>query len=129
MDIKPVSLQRPISASSEMRDDITRMLNTMKQIHSANQAEVSVPANSKIAAPESVQFDQMLTQARQAVDQVNQLETVSNQMKQAYVSGDSSTSLTDVVLASQKSGLAFQALLSVRNKLLEAYRQIMDMPV
>jgi flagellar hook-basal body complex protein FliE len=37
--------------------------------------------------------------------------------------------LTDVVLAMQKSSLSFEATMQVRNKVLRAYEEIMNMPV
>ena len=37
--------------------------------------------------------------------------------------------LTDVVLSMQKSSLSFEATLQVRNKVLKAYEDIMNMPV
>ena len=39
------------------------------------------------------------------------------------------TPLVDVMLARQKSGLAFQAVTEVRNKLVSAYQDIMSMQV
>jgi flagellar hook-basal body complex protein FliE len=49
-------------------------------------------------------------------------------LSEAYLAGDD-IPLTDVVLEMQKSSLAFEATLQVRNKVLEAYQQIMNMPV
>ena len=37
--------------------------------------------------------------------------------------------LTDVVLSMQKSSMAFEATLQVRNKVLKAYEDILSMPV
>jgi flagellar hook-basal body complex protein FliE len=37
--------------------------------------------------------------------------------------------LTDVVLSMQKASLAFEATLQVRNKIMKAYEDIMNMPV
>jgi flagellar hook-basal body complex protein FliE len=37
--------------------------------------------------------------------------------------------LTDVVLKMQKASLSFEATLQVRNKVLKAYEDIMNMPV
>ncbi|HEX4937182.1 MAG TPA: flagellar hook-basal body complex protein FliE, partial [Candidatus Kapabacteria bacterium] len=34
-----------------------------------------------------------------------------------------------VMVASQKSSLAFQAVVQVRNKLVDSYKEIMNMPV
>jgi flagellar hook-basal body complex protein FliE len=43
--------------------------------------------------------------------------------------GDPNVSLSEVMIASQKSSLAFSAMVEVRNKFLEAYKEVMSMPV
>ena len=43
--------------------------------------------------------------------------------------GAPNLSLADVMVMKEKSGIAFEATLQVRNKVLEAYKQIMNMPV
>jgi flagellar hook-basal body complex protein FliE len=43
--------------------------------------------------------------------------------------GDRSVSLAEVMIASQKSSVAFEATVHVRNKLVESYKEIMNMPV
>ena len=49
-------------------------------------------------------------------------------MKAAYERGED-VPLTDVVMSIQKSSLSFEATLQVRNKVLKAYEEIMNMPV
>jgi flagellar hook-basal body complex protein FliE len=49
-------------------------------------------------------------------------------MTEAYERGED-VPLTDVVLSMQKSSLSFEATLQVRNKVLKAYEDIMNMPV
>ena len=49
-------------------------------------------------------------------------------MRDAYERGED-VPLTDVVLSMQKSSLAFEATLQVRNKLLKAYNDVLSMPV
>ena len=39
------------------------------------------------------------------------------------------SSLTDVMVAQQKASVSFQATLQVRNKLVEAYKDVMNMPM
>ena len=51
----------------------------------------------------------------------------SLEMQEAYERGE--VPLTDVVLAMQKSSLAFEATLQMRNKVLKAYEDILNMPV
>ena len=63
-----------------------------------------------------------------ALGQVNQLQVQSSEMRDAFDRGEN-MALTDVVLGMQKSSLAFEATLQVRNKVLKAYEDVMNMPV
>ena len=63
-----------------------------------------------------------------ALGQVNQLQVQSSEMRNAFDRGED-IALTDVVLGMQKSSLAFEATLQVRNKVLKAYEDILNMPV
>lgn len=128
MEIKNLSISNTPQGSVEMRDDISRMLKMMREIQKP-EASASPDNTSNTSQITESSFQTLLDQARSAVDQVNHLEETSTGMKNAYIAGDANVSLTDVVLASQKSSLAFQALINIRNKLLDAYRQVMDMPV
>jgi len=65
---------------------------------------------------------------RSAVDSVNAQQSVSRQLQTAYVKGED-VSLTDVAIAMQKSSVAFEATVQVRNKILESYKEIMSMTV
>lgn len=64
-----------------------------------------------------------------AVNKVNEVQQASSAMSKAYLQGDSGVDITDVMIASQKSGVAFDAMVEVRNKLVEAYRDVMNMPI
>jgi len=64
----------------------------------------------------------------QALDSVHQSQEESKVVREAYEKGDD-IPLTDVVMQMQKSSLAFEATMQVRNKLLKAYEDIMNMPV
>ena len=63
-----------------------------------------------------------------AVEAVNETQMNAAEMRDAYERGED-VPLTDVVLAMQKSSLAFEATLQVRNKLLKSYNDVMNMPV
>lgn len=66
---------------------------------------------------------------KQSIDGVNNIQQEAGRMGDAFVMGDSSISLADVMIAKQKASIAFEATLQVRNKLLNAYKEIMAMPV
>ena len=59
---------------------------------------------------------------------VNAAQGEASAASAAYERGDTSD-IAAVMLARQKSSVAFEATLQVRNKLLSAYRDIMNMPV
>ena len=59
---------------------------------------------------------------------MNEAQRVSKAMRSAYERGEN-IPLTDVVMSMQKSSLAFEATLQIRNKVLKAYEEIMNMPV
>ncbi len=63
-----------------------------------------------------------------AVSQVNDAQLASRSLQAAYERGEN-VPLTDVVIGMQKSSLAFEATLQVRNKVLKAYEDILNMPV
>ncbi len=77
-------------------------------------------------SPGAGQFADMLSQA---LDNVNGMQKDSRDMQTRFDMGDTSLSLVDVMVAKEKSGIAFEATVQVRNKLLEAYKTIMNMPV
>lgn len=63
-----------------------------------------------------------------AVSQVNEAQGNARAMQAAYERGEN-IPLTDVVIGMQKASLAFEATLQVRNKVLKAYEDILNMPV
>lgn len=63
-----------------------------------------------------------------AVETVNQAQARSSDIAAAYERGEV-TDVAQVMLARQESGIAFEATLQVRNKLLSAYQDIMRMGV
>ncbi len=64
-----------------------------------------------------------------AIDNVNGLQKNSNELATAVEMGDPRVSLAQAMIASQKSSIAFEATVQVRNKLVEAYKEVMSMPV
>ena len=81
----------------------------------------------KTAAPTEAQPAQD-NGGRSALDDVNAAQTRSGEITAAYERGEE-TDIAKVMLARQESGVAFEATLQVRNKLLSAYQEIMRMGV
>lgn len=66
---------------------------------------------------------------KSAVNTVNDLQKETGELRNRFEMGDRSVSLSDTMIASAKSGIAFEATVQVRNKFVEAYKEIMSMPV
>jgi flagellar hook-basal body complex protein FliE len=62
------------------------------------------------------------------LDEVNQLQNDASQAIQDNVSGKSDD-LDGVMVAMQKSDLAFKTLMSIRTKLIDAYEELKNMPI
>jgi flagellar hook-basal body complex protein FliE len=64
-----------------------------------------------------------------SLDSVSATQQKSAALGRSFTSGDDKVSLSDVMIAAQKSSIAFQATVQVRNKLVTAYNEIMNMQV
>jgi flagellar hook-basal body complex protein FliE len=66
---------------------------------------------------------------KKSIDSVNDTQQAAGKMAVAFETGDTNVSLAEVMIASQKASVSFQAMLQVRNKLVEAYQDVMNMPM
>ena len=65
---------------------------------------------------------------RSMLGEVERADAYASEMKRRLLVGES-VELHEVLLATEKAHLAFQTLLAVRNKLLEAYQELTRMPL
>ncbi len=66
---------------------------------------------------------------RESIDKVNTTQQAARAAAVRFESGDPDTDLTEVMVALQKASVSFKAMTEVRNKLVDAYREIMNMPI
>lgn len=95
-----------------------------------------VGGTSKVAQTEEVQaptaqdavglFQQMLTQA---FEDVNIQQNETSAMQARFDVGDRSVTLADVMLATNKASISFEATMQIRNKLVDAYQTIYQMSI
>lgn len=64
-----------------------------------------------------------------SLDQVNNSQSKAVELGKGFAMGDDSVNLSDVMVASQKASISFQATVQVRNKLVSAYHDIMNMQI
>jgi flagellar hook-basal body complex protein FliE len=109
--------------------DNSQLLAQMRQMaQSAGASEIgSINTNANLVneAP-AAGFGNMLSRA---INNVNELQAETSRLRNAVEVGDGGVSLVKAMIASQKSSIAFQATLQVRNKVATAYKDIMNMPL
>ncbi len=64
-----------------------------------------------------------------SLDSVAQAQNHAEAMQKAFVLGDDKVSLSEVMIDMQKANISFQATVQVRNKVIAAYNDIMNMQV
>lgn len=70
------------------------------------------------------------TQAlKTSLDNVARAQNHAEAMQKAFVMGDDKVSLSDVMIDMQKANISFQTTVQVRNKVIAAYNDIMNMQV
>lgn len=64
-----------------------------------------------------------------SIQRINRLQQAANTQAMAFQAGDPNVELNDVMVDMQKASVAFQMGLQVRNRLVSAYRDVMNMQV
>jgi flagellar hook-basal body complex protein FliE len=95
------------------------------QARAAGGASETAPASGTGGAP-GADFASLL---KNSVERIAAMQNQASALAQSYEAGDKSVDLSKVMLEVQKADLAFRAMTQVRNKLLDAYTQVMNMSV
>ena len=101
---------------------ISQVLAEMRAL----QARASGISEAPAAAAQPSDFANLM---KNSVDHVASMQNQATALADAYEGGDKSVDLTKVMLEVQKASLAFRAVTEVRNKLVDAYTQVMNMSV
>ena len=101
---------------------MTQMLAEMQRLAAAPGAQDAASASPADATG----FAELL---KASIDGVNQSQAAATEMAAALERGDANVTLPEVMIALQKASLSFQAMTEVRNRLVTAYQEIMNMPM
>jgi flagellar hook-basal body complex protein FliE len=83
-------------------------------------------AEAQSAQAERADFAQIL---QNSIDQVNQTQQQAEGMAANFAAGDGNANLHEVMISLQKANISFQEMVQVRNKLVSAYHDVMNMQV
>ncbi|MBK1872111.1 MULTISPECIES: flagellar hook-basal body complex protein FliE [Marinobacter] len=119
------------------RADINSVLSDIRalrsQMNQNQRVDQDLSVRGRIDGPRQVDqtqetssFGNMLSKA---VNNVNEVQQEANSLRTAYDMGDPTVDITRVMIAAQKSTVSFEALTQVRNRVVRAYEDIMNMPI
>ncbi|HED52380.1 MAG TPA: flagellar hook-basal body complex protein FliE [Gammaproteobacteria bacterium] len=103
--------------------NVDQVLAEMRRLTAAAQ---STPTELDSTQPAGGNFAALL---KQSVDEVNSVQKTAGKLSASFSAGDPNIDVTEVMVAMQKAGVAFQAMTEVRNRLVSAYKDIMSMQV
>jgi flagellar hook-basal body complex protein FliE len=95
---------------------------------------VSAPANAVAqvagaAGPVQAPGNSFANVMKQGLEQVNQTQQRASELATQFERGAPGVELPQVMLEMQKASVSFRAVTEVRNKLVDAYQTIMNMPI
>jgi flagellar hook-basal body complex protein FliE len=105
---------------------IDQMISQLRAV--AAQAALS-PQNGAAQATTSAGAPDFSAMLHAALNEVNSASKEADQMTERFELGDTNANLQDVVMSLQKASVSFQTMVQVRNKLVSAYQEVMNMQV
>ncbi|HHJ11926.1 MAG TPA: flagellar hook-basal body complex protein FliE [Chromatiales bacterium] len=103
-----------------------QLIQQMRLMSLQARGEVGARPSIEGGTAERPDFGALLQQSLAAV---NAQQQKASQMAEALERGEPGVSLAQVMVEAQKASVSFQALNTVRNKMLSAYQEIMNMQV
>ena len=105
--------------------NVDSVLAQMRAVMALAQGGISQGPSAPVSTG-SVDFSNVL---KSSLDSVAKAQNTAEDMQKAFVLGDDKVSLSDTMIAMQKANIEFQTTVQVRNKMVAAYNDIMNMQV
>lgn len=103
--------------------DINQVLAQMRAMAAAAEGRGNAGGDDAV---QGADFGALL---QSSIEQVNDAQAHARELANAFETGDTNVELPEVMIALQKASVSFQAITQVRNKLLNAYQEVMNMQV
>lgn len=104
---------------------IDRMLSQLRTAAAIAGRKAEPKAAAEAGAPKANFGDAL----KASLGEVARTQNEATKLSRDFTVGDPNTNLQDVVISMQKSTIAFQQAIQVRNKLVQAYQDVMNMQV
>ena len=104
----------------------TQGIEQMLSVLRSTAAQASGKPAESTAVAGSPSFSDVL---QNSIEKVNQTQMQADQMSEKLAAGDTNQNLHEVMIALQTASVSFQEMVQVRNKLVSAYQDVMNMQV
>lgn len=105
---------------------IDAMLVQLRAAAARMEGGIDNPLAVPVATPQKLDFSQAL---KNSLEQVSSAQNQAQALGKKFTLGDDSVNLSDVMISMQKASISFQTTVQVRNKLVSAYQDIMNMQI
>ena len=115
--------------SSQIDSMLSMLRNTAAQaVAPGSMVGIAAPLNnvSSGTSTAKVSFADAL---KKSLGQVNQIQDQAQKMGDDFASGNNNVSISDVMIATQKANISLQTTVQVRNKMVSAYTDVMNMQI
>jgi flagellar hook-basal body complex protein FliE len=106
--------------------DPISMASLLAKLQEARAVVSGLPVAPSAAAAGSVDFAALL---KGSIDRVDQAQGSATRMAEKFQLGDPKVTLEDTMVALQKANVSFQAALQIRNRVVSAYHDIMNLQI
>ncbi|MBL8497179.1 flagellar hook-basal body complex protein FliE [Nitrosomonas sp. JL21] len=100
--------------------------NILQQLQAASALASGIKKQPNSDEISAIDFSEKL---KAAINQTNNLQQNADHLSAQFVSSESNVDLHEVMISLQKANVSFQSMIQVRNKLVTAYQEIMNMQV
>ena len=118
-----------VSGRADINSVLAEMRNLRSQVQKTDELRPEISPNKIQGTQETQPLPKFGDLLANAVNSVNDTQLKSAELSTAFQQGDPNVSLSQVMIQSQKASVSFQALTQVRNKVVQAYEDVMKMPV
>lgn len=101
------------------------LLNQLQLLAKQAQSGTDV-STTEVNSENALSFTEIM---KNSVSQVNEQQMKASEASTAFELGDPDVPLADVMIEMQKARVSFEALKQVRSQLVDAYKEIMNMPL
>lgn len=98
--------------------------SVLSQIRAMQEMAAGTARPASAEPPARTDFAQLL---KSTLDHVSASGQQANELSQAFEKGEPNVNLQDVMISMQKANISFQTLVQVRNRVVSAYQDMMNM--